>query len=284
MHFDDRETVKPPSVRPASPHRRFARLELPNGRTRWAELADGGASLLSDAPWRGGAPTGETLPGVDPQAVTTAARRVAPVTPSKILCVGRNYRAHARELGNDVPAEPLLFWKPPSSVLAPEGTIELPPADLSSRVEHEAELAVVIGKRARNVSPDDAWSCVFGLTLLCDVTARDLQKKDGQWTRAKGMDTFCPVGPVVVTGLDPHALRIVCRVNGQVRQDGFTGDMVFDVGALISYASRCFTLEPGDVFATGTPEGVGPLTHGDVLEIEVPEIGLLRARCAAPSR
>lgn len=281
MHIDDDKTVKPPSVRPAAAHRRFARLELPNGRRRWAELANGAASLLSDAPWSGGAPTGETLAAVDEQGITAGARLLAPVTPSKILCVGRNYRAHARELGNDVPAEPLLFLKPPSSILDPGGAVELPPADISSRVEHEAELAIVIGKRTRRVSPDDAWSSIFGLTLLCDVTARDLQKKDGQWTRAKGMDTFCPVGPVVVTGLDPHALRIVCRVNGEVRQDGSTADMVFDAGTLVSYASQCFTLEPGDVFATGTPAGVGPLLAGDRLEIEVAEIGVLRALVAA---
>lgn len=268
MQMDD-PTRKPPSVRPHS--RRFERLLLPNGRARWAELTSGEAALLSDAPWSGGAPTGETL--ADPGS----ARRLAPVTPSKILCVGRNYRAHARELGNDVPAEPLLFLKPPSSILAPEGVIELPPADISTRVEHEAELALVIGRRTRRASADEAWGSIFGLTLLCDVTARDLQKKDGQWTRAKGMDTFCPIGPAVVTGLDPHALRIVCRVNGEVRQDGSTADMVFDAGALIAYASRCFTLEPGDVFATGTPAGVGPLAAGDTLEIEVAEIGVLRA-------
>jgi 2-keto-4-pentenoate hydratase/2-oxohepta-3-ene-1,7-dioic acid hydratase in catechol pathway len=281
MGIEDEVTVKPPSVRPARSHRRFARLELPSGRTCFAELERGSARVLSAAPWLGGAPTGETIDEVDAEGRTAGARRVAPVAPSKILCVGRNYRAHARELGNEVPAEPLLFWKPPSSILEPGGTIQLPPAEISSRIEHEAELAVVIGKRCRRVSPDDAWGCVFGLTLLCDVTARDLQKKDGQWTRAKGMDTFCPVGPVVVTGLDPQALRIVCRVNGEVRQDGNTCDMVFDVGALISHASKCFTLEPGDVFATGTPEGVGPLAAGDLLEIEAAEIGLLRALCSA---
>lgn len=282
MRIDDDPTVKPPSVRPAAPHRRFARFALPNGRRRWAELTGGAAMLLTDAPWSGGAPTGETLAEVGDDGRTPAARLLAPVAPSKILCVGRNYRAHARELGNDVPAEPLLFLKPPSSILEPGGAIELPPPDISTRVEHEAELAVVIGKRARRVSADDAWGCIFGLTLLCDVTARDLQKKDGQWTRAKGMDTFCPLGPVVVTGLDPHALRITCRVNGEVRQDGSTADMVFDVASLIAYASRCFTLEPGDVFATGTPAGVGPLAAGDRLEIEIPEIGLLQAAVAAP--
>jgi 2-keto-4-pentenoate hydratase/2-oxohepta-3-ene-1,7-dioic acid hydratase in catechol pathway len=281
MRIEDQETVKPPSVRPAVSHRRFARLQLPTGRTRWAELSAGAASLLSDAPWLGGVPTGETLAGVDAQGGTSAARAVAPVAPSKILCVGRNYRAHARELGNDVPAEPLLFLKPPSSILDPGGAIELPPGEISSRVEHEAELAIVIGKRTRKVSPDDAWASIFGLTLLCDVTARVHWPSFFWRSRAKGMDTFCPIGPVVVTGLDPHALRIVLRVNGEVRQDGSTADMVFDAGALISYASQCFTLEPGDVFATGTPAGVGPLRGGDRLEIEVPEIGVLSATVRA---
>ncbi|MEZ4295596.1 MAG: fumarylacetoacetate hydrolase family protein [Polyangiaceae bacterium] len=281
MHFEDEETRKPPSVRFAPAPRRYARLEVA-GRVRWAELSAGVATLLSDAPWNGGAPTGEELTEVDEQGRSAAARRAVPVTPTKILCVGRNYRAHAKELGNEVPKEPLLFLKPPSSLLDPGGSIELPPTSVSSRVEHEAELALVIGKRARKVSVAEAASCIFGLTLLCDVTARDLQKKDGQWTRAKGMDTFCPTGPVVVTGLDPSALRIVCRVNGEVRQDGSTADMVFGPAALIAYASQHITLEPGDLFATGTPSGVGPLIAGDLLEIEVPQIGVLRAAVRAP--
>src|SRR5262249_16823600 len=144
------------------------------------------------------APTGEAIGGVDAEGRTEGARRLAPVEPSKILCVGRNYRAHASELGNEVPAEPLLFMKPPSSLLEPGGRGELPPAEISIRVEHEAELAVVIGKKTRRATRADAEAAIFGLTIAADVTARDLQKKDGQWTRAKGMDTFCPVGPVVV--------------------------------------------------------------------------------------
>ncbi len=207
-------------------------------------------------------------------------RRLAPVTPPKILCVGRNYRAHAGELGNEVPAEPLLFFKPPSSLLDPDGTIELPPPSISGRVDHEAELGVVIGRRARRVGVEEAAACVFGCTVVCDVTARDLQKKDGQWTRAKGMDTFCPVGPVVVTGLDPQALGIACRVNGDLRQNGSTRDMIFTVAAVIAYASQVMTLEPGDLLATGTPSGVGPLRDGDRLEIEIPGIGTLAARVA----
>jgi len=207
---------------------------------------------------------------------------LAPVRPSKIVCVGRNYKAHASELGNDVPAEPLLFFKPPSSLLAPEGAIELPPASISSRVDHEAELGVVLGARVRRASVEEARAAIFGCTLVGDITARDLQKKDGQWARAKGMDTFCPVGPVVVTGLDPQALTITCRVNGEVRQRGSTADMIFSVASVIAYASQVMTLLPGDLVVTGTPSGVGPLHGGDVLEIEVPEIGTLKVTVAAP--
>src|SRR5262249_13724120 len=165
--------------------------------------------------------------------------------------------------------------------LDPDGTIELPPPSISTRVEHEAELAVVIGRRVRRASPDEAAAAVFGCTIAGDITARDLQKKDGQWTRAKGMDGFCPVGPVVVSGLDPQALSIACRVGGEVRQRGVTSDMIFPVAAVIAYASQVMTLEPGDLLVTGTPPGVGPLRDGDELEIEVPGVGLLRAQVAA---
>jgi 2-keto-4-pentenoate hydratase/2-oxohepta-3-ene-1,7-dioic acid hydratase in catechol pathway len=274
---------------------RFARLDLGDGRRAFARVEGGRALVLDGAPWLPGtAPTGEVVDGVDDEAKAlitmgetpkpppqALVRRLAPVMPSKILCVGRNYRAHAGELGHDVPAEPLLFFKPPSSLLDPDGTIELPPTSISNRVDHEAELGVVIGRRARRVGVEEAAACVFGCTIVCDVTARDLQKKDGQWSRAKGMDTFCPVGPVVVTGLDPQALRIVCRVNGDVRQDGSTGDMMFTVAAVIAYASAVMTLEPGDLLVTGTPSGVAPLHDGDRLEIEVPGIGTLAAGVAA---
>lgn len=275
MRFDDDLTLD--SHAPARLPRRIVRYLLRDGRKCWAELSDGSAYLFSDAPWNGGYATGETVEGVDPEGFSARARRIAPAQPTKILCVGRNYKAHAQELGNDVPAEPLLFLKPPSSILDPEGAIELPPPDVSTRVEHEAELAVVIARTARRVSAIDALSYVFGYSLLCDVTARDLQKKDGQWTRAKGMDTFCPFGPVIVTGLNPQGLRLTCRVNNEVRQSASTSEMVFGVAELISYASRFFTLEPGDILATGTPAGVGPLVAGDKLKINVPEIGTLRA-------
>ncbi len=264
--------------------RHFGRLALPDGRRVFVELEGGRALYLDRAPWRGGSPTGEALDHVDAHgfpARETGARRIAPVDPAKILCVGRNYKAHASELGNDVPVEPLLFLKPSSSILDPDGAIELPPRSIAERVDHEAELGVIIGKRARRVSRDDAAAHVFGFTLVGDITARDLQKKDGQWTRAKGMDTFCPVGPIVVTGLDAQALTITCCVNGQQRQHGATSDMIFTVADLIAYASRVMTLEVGDLLVTGTPSGVGPLVAGDALEISIAEIGTLRTSVVA---
>jgi 2-keto-4-pentenoate hydratase/2-oxohepta-3-ene-1,7-dioic acid hydratase in catechol pathway len=193
--------------------------------------------------------------------------------PTKIVCIGRNYAAHARELGNEVPTRPLIFLKPPSALLAPGAAIELPQE--SSQVEHEGEIGVVIGTRARRVTPEAALAHVAGYTCLNDVTARDLQRGDGQWSRAKGFDTFCPVGPRVVAGLDPSALEVTCRVNGTVRQHGHARDMIFPIPMLISYVSGIMTLEPGDIIATGTPEGVGPLAPGDLVEVEIPGIGVL---------
>lgn len=262
--------------------RRFARLELPDGRAPFVEIVGGEAVILSAAPWSGGHPTGEVIRDVDAEGRSPHARRLAPVAPTKIVCVGRTYAAHAKELDNTVPPEPLLFLKPPSSIVGPGGVVELPPREISSRVEHEAELGVVIGRRARRVSANDAAAYVFGLTALCDVTARDLQKKDGQWTRAKGMDTFCPVGPVVVTGLDARALSIECRVGEELRQRGRTADMVFGVETILEHMSRVMTLEPGDLVATGTPEGVGPLAPGDRLAITIPSIGTLEVTVSPP--
>jgi 2-keto-4-pentenoate hydratase/2-oxohepta-3-ene-1,7-dioic acid hydratase in catechol pathway len=192
--------------------------------------------------------------------------------PSKIVCVGRNYAAHARELGNDVPVRPLLFLKPPSSLIASGEPILLPPD--SARVEHEAEIAVVIGRRARHVSEAEALACVTGYAALNDVTARDLQKLDVQFTRAKGFDTFCPVStPGQAPDGDWRALEVTCRVNGEQRQHGRASSMVFGIPQLIAYISRIMTLEPGDLIATGTPEGVGPLTGGDVVDVEVAGVG-----------
>ncbi|MDC3962336.1 fumarylacetoacetate hydrolase family protein [Polyangium jinanense] len=245
----------------------FARIDRGEGRAAFARLDGDRLRLLTGAPWERPSETGEDVP-------FAGARLLAPVTPTKIVCVGRNYRAHAAELGNDVPAEPLLFFKPPSSIVAAGDGIELP--EESSRVDHEAELGVVIGARCRRVSEERALDFVFGYTCVDDVTARDLQKKDGQWTRAKGFDTFCPTGPLLVTGIDPSALAVRCRVNGEIRQDGNTRDMIFSIAQLIAYISGVMTLEPGDLIATGTPHGVGPIAAGDVVEVEVDGVGTLR--------
>lgn len=261
--------------------KRYGRLALGDGRRVFVEIEGGRGHVLGAAPWEGGARTGEELDGVDDQARCAAARRLAPVAPAKILCVGRNYAAHAKELGNEVPAEPLLFLKPSSSLLDPDGTVELPPTSISGRVDHEAELAVVIGQKVRRASLEEAAASVFGCTIAGDITARDLQKKDGQWTRAKGMDGFCPVGPVVVAGLNPAALEIVCRVSGAERQRGTTDGMFFSIPQVIAYVSQVMTLWPGDLLLTGTPPGVGPLVSGDVLEIEIGGIGTLIAHIAA---
>jgi 2-keto-4-pentenoate hydratase/2-oxohepta-3-ene-1,7-dioic acid hydratase in catechol pathway len=195
--------------------------------------------------------------------------------PSKIVCVGRNYLEHARELGNEVPERPLIFFKPPSSLLADGQPIVLPCE--SERVEHEGEIAVVIGRRARHVPAPEAWDFVAGIAPLNDVTARDLQKTDGQWARAKGFDTFCPLGTMVPLAsiADRDALEVICRVNGEVRQHGRVGDMAFSIPTLIEYISGVMTLEPGDVIATGTPAGVAPLQPGDVVEVEIPGVGTL---------
>jgi 2-keto-4-pentenoate hydratase/2-oxohepta-3-ene-1,7-dioic acid hydratase in catechol pathway len=203
------------------------------------------------------------------------AKLLPPVTPSKIVCVGRNYCDHAKELGNEVPAEPLLFFKPPSSLLAPGGVIRMPA--VSARVDFEGELALVVGRRATKLAPNADWrSYVRGYTLANDVTARDLQKKDGQWTRAKGFDTFCPVGPIVSDELDPAAgLTIETRVNGELRQHGSTLDFIFSIPELLAYITAAITLEPGDLILTGTPSGVGPLQAGDSVEVSIPGLGVL---------
>jgi 2-keto-4-pentenoate hydratase/2-oxohepta-3-ene-1,7-dioic acid hydratase in catechol pathway len=195
------------------------------------------------------------------------------LSPSKIVCVGRNYAEHAKELGNAVPERPLLFFKPPSAIIGPGEAIILPPA--SSRVEHEAEIGVVIGRRLRHADRAGAEAGIRGFTCVNDVTARDLQKTDGQWARAKGFDTFCPVGPDVVGGLDWRTLEVIGRVNGEERQRGATSQMLFDIPSLLVYISGVMTLEPGDLVATGTPAGVGPLAPGDVVEVEIPGVGIL---------
>jgi 2-keto-4-pentenoate hydratase/2-oxohepta-3-ene-1,7-dioic acid hydratase in catechol pathway len=190
--------------------------------------------------------------------------------PGKIVCVGRNYREHAKELGNEVPKEPLLFLKPPSSVVHESEAIKLPKA--SSKVEHEGEIGVVIGKRLSWASEGDAARGIRGIIAVNDVTARDLQKSDGQWTRAKGFDTFCPLGEESSKLPDLDSLSVITRVNGVERQRGKSSEMVFSIPSLLAYISRIMTLEPGDLVATGTPSGVGPLAPGDLVEVEIPGV------------
>jgi 2-keto-4-pentenoate hydratase/2-oxohepta-3-ene-1,7-dioic acid hydratase in catechol pathway len=199
-----------------------------------------------------------------------------PVEPSKIVCVGRNYREHAAELNHEIPQEPLLFFKPTSSLLPPGGTILRP--NISMRTDYEGELGVVIARRCHRLTDsEDVRPYILGYTCVNDFTARDLQNKDGHWTRAKGFDTFCPVGPVVAGGLDPWAgVQVETRVNGEVRQSGNTRDFIFPLDVVIRYISQIMTLEPGDLIATGTPKGVGPVVAGDAIEVSIEGIGRLR--------
>jgi len=198
---------------------------------------------------------------------------LAPIQPSKIICVGRNYVEHAKEHNAEVPKIPLIFMKPPSAIINPGDTIILPPQ--SQQVEHEAELVAVIGKRGRSIPAEEASAYILGYTIGNDVTARDLQRSDGQWTRAKGFDTFCPFGPWIDTEFDPYDAVISCRVNGQMRQMGSTRDMVFNVPTLVAFISSVMTLEAGDLIFTGTPAGVSPLKPGDIVDIEIENLGKL---------
>ncbi|HEX7998169.1 MAG TPA: fumarylacetoacetate hydrolase family protein [Pyrinomonadaceae bacterium] len=219
-------------------------------------------------------PFSKPLQGSSDKIPLSEVRLLAPVAPSKIICVGRNYRDHAAELGNQMPSEPLLFLKAPSAIVAGGDAIELPA--VSNQVEHEGELGVVIGRVARNLGEqDDALAYVFGYTCVNDVTARDLQRKDVQFTRAKSFDTFCPVGPFIETSLAPGDLMVTTRVNSQIRQQARTSAMAFSVPFVIHYISQVMTLYPGDLIATGTPSGVSKLKTGDVVEVEVEGIGVL---------
>jgi 2-keto-4-pentenoate hydratase/2-oxohepta-3-ene-1,7-dioic acid hydratase in catechol pathway len=224
-----------------------------------------------------GTPFGE-FRRMEAQVPLDAVRLLAPVLPGKIICVGRNYAEHAREHNAEIPELPLLFLKPPSAVIGPGDTILLPPQ--SQRVEHEGELAVVIGREGRWISPENAPDYIFGYTLGIDVTARDLQRKDGQWTRGKGFDTFCPLGPWIETAFDPSDAMLTCHVNEEMRQMASTRDMLFTVRQIVAFISSVMTLLPGDVILTGTPAGVGPLLAGDEVRVTVEGIGTLRNRVA----
>lgn len=234
-------------------------------------LAEGeSVTPLSGAPWEEPVPASAPVP-----------RRSLPLLPpvsGKVLGIGRNYRAHAREMGNEVPSEPLVFWKPATSLLPHRGTVLMPRE--SERVDYEGELGVVVGRRVRRASPEEGLAAILGLVPALDVTARDLQKKDGQWWRAKGFDTFCPVGPAVETGVDPADLSIETLVDGEVRQSSRTSLMIFDVGTLVSWVSQAVTLEPGDLLLTGTPEGVGPLSAGQTVEVRIEKVGRLAVSVA----
>ena len=237
------------------------------GRERYGVVEGTSVRALTAAPWTGGLPEGKPIALADVELL-------APVQPTKVVCIGRNYRAHAKELGNEVPATPLIFMKPSTAIVGPQEAIRCP--EQSKEVHHEAELGVVVGRTLTRASAAEARLAVFGYTCLDDVTARDIQREEKQFTRAKGFDTFCPVGPTVVTDLDPLDVSVVCRVNGAEKQRGTTRDMVHDPFALLSFISNVMTLLPGDLVATGTPEGVGAIRRGDWVEVEISGIGVLR--------
>lgn len=245
---------------------RFIRYQYRNDAPRYGWVYEERVGALD------GSPFGEYR-RLEAELPLSSVRLLAPVQPGKIICVGRNYAEHAREQDADIPEIPLIFLKPPTSVIGFGDSIHLPPQ--SHRVEHEAELAVVIGKRGRWIAAENALDYVLGYTIANDVTARDLQRRDGQWTRGKGFDTFCPLGPWIETDLDPADVLISCRVNGEMRQMVSTREMIFPVPQLIAFIASVMTLEPGDVILTGTPAGVGPLLPGDKVIVSVEGIGEL---------
>lgn len=252
---------------------------LYNGSARYALGDDSVARLtLANSPGELASATA----GTGAEVPLAEARLLAPVVPGKIVAVGRNYADHAKELGNEVPAEPIIFLKAPSSLLDPNGEIEIPP--MSEHVDFEGELAIVVGRKARRVRAADWRSYILGFTCANDVTARDLQKRDVQFTRGKSFDTFCPLGPAIVTTLDPADLAVTTRLNGEVRQSARTSEMISSPAQLFEFITAIMTLEPGDVILTGTPAGVAPMSPGDKVEVEIEGIGVLRnrVRAAAP--
>ena len=264
---------------------RYAKIALPEGPV-YVSVEDREGELWAVEPTR--APE-EDLPALTQSAPDFQPAPLdrftllPPVCPSKIVCVGRNYRDHAAELGNEVPKEPLIFLKPPSSLLGPEATVRMPAN--SRRIDFEGELAIVIGRRCRNLgAEEDVKPYIRGYTLVNDVTARDLQKSDGQWTRGKGFDTFCPTGPLVSDELDPAygaPVTVTTRLNGELKQTGSTADFIFGIPELLRYVTAFLTLMPGDLIPTGTPAGVGPMQAGDTVEVAIDGLGTLRNRLAA---
>ncbi len=262
---------------------RYALVEQRNDDTLWAvsPMEAPEEDLAAQA-------AAQTLPAGDFVAKPLSdLHLLAPVNPSKILCIGRNYRDHAAELGNEVPKEPLLFFKPPSSLLAPGGVIRMPA--LSQRVDYEGELAIVIGRRCRNLGPtENVRHYIRGYVIVNDVTARDIQKSDGQWTRGKGFDTFCPAGPIVSDEIDPATgspVTVTTRLNDEIKQQGNTADFIFPIPHLLRYITAAMTLEPGDIIPTGTPAGVGPVQPGDRIQVEIDGLGILENTFASePTR
>jgi len=232
-------------------------------------LDDNKINIIKNSPWLGIIEVTESI------EISEDCEFFAPVEPSKVICIGLNYHAHVKASysADEAPENPLLFMKPPSSIIGPEDLIVLPA--VSERVDYEAELGVVIGKTARDVAREDAEEYILGLTCVNDVTARDLQKKDGQWTRAKGFDTFCPVGPWIITGVDYSSIQVEGILNDTVMQSGSTAQMIFDIPCLISYVSSIMTLNPGDLISTGTPSGISPMKTGDKIEVKVENVGTL---------
>jgi 2-keto-4-pentenoate hydratase/2-oxohepta-3-ene-1,7-dioic acid hydratase in catechol pathway len=248
---------------------RIARL-LHNGKPRWTMLLDSVDTyrcFTSEEPWNDSTLDSKSFP-LKPTLL------LAPALPTKIVAVGLNYRDHIQEMKHEDHKDPVIFLKPPSALLNPEGKILYPPS--STRVDYEAELAVVLKSRLRNAGPEDALKAIWGFTCCNDVTARDLQKTDGQWIRAKGFDTFCPLGPWLVTDFKEGKQRITARVNGEIKQDSSIDKRIWNTAELLSFASKVMTLEPLDVLTTGTPSGIGPVNKGDLVEIEIDGIGVLR--------
>ncbi|HSQ37671.1 MAG TPA: fumarylacetoacetate hydrolase family protein [Acidimicrobiia bacterium] len=245
---------------------KIVRIRLADEEIAYGAVEPEGIRVHQGTPFVAWEPTETLVP-------FSQARLLAPVFPTKVIGVGRNYADHAAERGVEVPAEPVIFLKPATAVVGPGAAVVIPPD--SEEVHHEAELAVVVGRVARRVAAEDAGGYILGYTAANDVTARDLQRRDGQWGRAKGFDTFCPLGPAIETELDPSGLAVSCRVNDEVRQQGNTADMVFGVAELLAFVSRVMTLLPGDVILTGTPAGIGPVRPGDRMAVEIERIGVL---------